>query len=233
MRLISPSPWELCRELGAQQQRWVFGAPQGPAPSAWRPNSSLPSYGKEFPPPPESGWAGEGGCICKRDACLFCQLFAAQCVHLQRRFGCLVCWGDQESFGERRGQHGLRGALCHVRTPRFSRLHLPCGARDRAVPAMMLPPGMAPWVHSCIHPHAPRLLEFSLRRWGHASHFLARGRAQFLWLLRFPGLGESGRAGAACLTGASLEASGPCRRALGGPDAVSPSGDARPTAFGG
>lgn len=41
----------------------------------------------------------------------------------------------------------------------------------------MLPPGMASWVHSCIHSHTHRLPEFSLHRWGHASHFLTRGRS--------------------------------------------------------
>lgn len=51
-------------------------------------------------------------------------------------------------------------------------------SQGQTEPDGMLPPGMASWVHSCIHSHAQRLPELRLRRWGHASHFLACGRSR-------------------------------------------------------
>lgn len=103
-----------------------------------------------------------------------CQPSAAQHVHLQHCFGCLLsCGGFECPLGS--GRDSMGSAVPHAWTPLCqSALSLPSQGQTEL--DGMLPPGMASWVHSCIHSHAHRLPELSLRRWGHASHFLACGR---------------------------------------------------------
>lgn len=114
-----------------------------------------------------------------------CQPSAAQHVHLQHCFGCLLsCGGFECPLGS--GRDSMGSAVPHAWTPLCqSALSLPSQGQTEL--DGMLPPGMASWVHSCIHSHAHRLPELSLRRWGHASHFLACGRNGVSLLHHFPG----------------------------------------------
>lgn len=118
-----------------------------------------------------SGWAGSANGI----SVSFCQPFCSTACSSPAMFwlfgllgGSRVLWGAE---GAARAPP-CPLLPCHMHAPHFSRMRLPSCPRDRAAPMMD-----APSRDSCIHSHTHRLPEFSLRRWGHASHFLTWGRS--------------------------------------------------------